>query len=310
LPIVADAKPGINAPAYEPFRIGLTPAGRLHEVVRLYDDLARNESQWEKFAEFFWCAAALRPKPGASVLLSNSKFSNEYGPLPIVAVQPAGDGTVLYVGDDTTFRWRENVGDRYFYKFWGQAIRHVARRPHLRDQIKLQVTPQQIIPGEEVQVVATGPLEGQTLTVAVNQTSMIDGGSNPENPVTQNLTLTRDPHSAAPRYVGKARVEQEGRYLATLTTGNAQAEFAVVAGVEEFQHPEVNREALEAASRASGGRLLELDELIQLPELLSAESTVRRLRQQQDLWDRWYILLLVAGLYLLDVGIRRWTGLM
>jgi hypothetical protein len=32
------------------------------------------------------------------------------------------------VGTDSTWLWRRNVGDRFFYRFWGQAVRFVARR--------------------------------------------------------------------------------------------------------------------------------------------------------------------------------------
>ena len=33
----------------------------------------------------------------------------------------------MFVGTDSTWLWRQNVGDRFFYKFWGQAIRFVGR---------------------------------------------------------------------------------------------------------------------------------------------------------------------------------------
>ena len=79
--------------------------------------------------------------------------------------------------------------------------------------------------------------------------------------------------------------------------------------VEDLQRPEINREAHEALARNTGGKLLEIHELAALPPLLKAEHQTRPLRQQQDLWDKWITIVLIALLYCIDVGIRRWTGL-
>src|SRR5207245_5472020 len=37
-----------------------------------------------------------------------------------------GFGRVLFVGLDSTWRWRYRVGDTYHHRFWGQAIRWAA----------------------------------------------------------------------------------------------------------------------------------------------------------------------------------------
>ena len=64
------------------------------------------------------------PGGGGDGLAENpSVATHAYGPLPLIATHHAGRGKVLFVGTDSTWLWRQNVGDRFFYKFWGQAIR-------------------------------------------------------------------------------------------------------------------------------------------------------------------------------------------
>ena len=42
--------------------------------------------------------------------------------MPIVATLWYGQGQVVYLGTDETWRWRFNVQDKHFIRFWGQII--------------------------------------------------------------------------------------------------------------------------------------------------------------------------------------------
>src|SRR5205823_2172070 len=44
-------------------------------------------------------------------------------PNALVLQQPYGFGKVLYLGIDSTWRWRYRVGDLYHHRFWGQLAR-------------------------------------------------------------------------------------------------------------------------------------------------------------------------------------------
>ncbi len=129
LPVRLQSKTGgLDAPVYKPFQVELSPDGALHEVMRLYDDPGRNQAAWSQMPAYYWCAAAERPAPAATVLAWNPNYVGRFGKLPILAYHYAGRGRVFFVGTDSTWLWRRNVGDRFFYKFWGQAIRFVSRR--------------------------------------------------------------------------------------------------------------------------------------------------------------------------------------
>ena len=132
---------GLEAPVYRPFRLGLSPDGAIHEVMRLYDEPGRNQNAWDQMPPFSWCAAAERPAPAATVLAWNPSVEGRFGKLPLIAYHYAGKGKVLFVGTDSTWLWRQNVGDRFFYKFWGQALRFVARRDEATRQEELDRGP-------------------------------------------------------------------------------------------------------------------------------------------------------------------------
>ena len=49
--------------------------------------------------------------------------------------------------------WRQNVGDRFFYKFWGQGIRYVARRDAATEKKSwIEIRPVRAQPGEQAQI--------------------------------------------------------------------------------------------------------------------------------------------------------------
>jgi uncharacterized membrane protein len=60
----------------------------------------------------------------ARVVSEDGKVS-EGGPL-LVATE-YGKGRVLFVGTDDTNRWRQAVGEAYFYRFWQNAMAWVAK---------------------------------------------------------------------------------------------------------------------------------------------------------------------------------------
>jgi hypothetical protein len=315
LPVVPEKLAGRTAPGYDAFGLELTPTGRAHEVVRLYDEPSRNEETWVSLPPFYWCGAAQRLRPGAVALAVNRALKNDYGPIPLIAYQEAGDGAALYAGLDSTWSWRQNVADRYFYKFWGQALRFVSRRPgDGKDRARLEAAPLKLAPGEEVALALRAPGGGETAEVTIERIGDVETGRADPAGVAPpaRLLLHRDPEQAgAARFAGKLKIGQEGRFLATYqsSSGPVTAEFLSMEGIAEFQRPEVNREALEAAAQNSGGKMVELHELDQLVPLLQGETTFRRLRHQQELWDKWFTVLLVALLYCGDVAIRRTFGL-
>ena len=78
----------------------------------------------------------------------------------------------------------------------------------------------------------------------------------------------------------------------------------------ELAQPDVDREMLSTLAEISGGAMIELPQLADLPRRLAGEMIAPDSGPMtDDLWDNWLTLLLLAGLYCTDVGIRRVLGL-
>src|SRR5262249_53600214 len=109
LPVRLLNAPGLVPHPGKPFQLEMTPERSVHEAMRFFDDPGRNQNAWSHMPPYYWCVAAERPAPAASVLIANPIIQGSYGKLPLVASHYAGQGKVMLVGTDETFRWRQNV---------------------------------------------------------------------------------------------------------------------------------------------------------------------------------------------------------
>jgi hypothetical protein len=299
---------GVYAPAAKPFKLELTPDGVLHEAMQLYDEPGRNQAAWAQMLPYQWCVAAIRPSPAASVLASNPNVVNNYGKLPLIAWQMAGKGRVMLVGTDSTWLWRQNVGDRFFYKFWGQAIRFVARTEDAgKKKSWIEIKPVRAQPGEDATVELRAYTEGGA---PVEQPSLPVEISGPGTRT--SLVLDADPNTKG-RYVGKYRVPTIGDFRFQYGNGTAEARLRVLAAPEEMRYPNVNRTALKSLAETTGGEMVELTdpEWAQriVAQLKGEPKVTKRPPSEATVWDNWMVLAVLVVVYALDVGMRRLGGL-
>jgi uncharacterized membrane protein len=104
---------------YEPV---LTPVGSRHEMLALADETDENRKIWSELPGFYNAFPVNKLRPGAISLLTHPTQKTGDKPMPIMALQRFGRGQVLYLGTDETWRWRANVGEKYFARFWGQVV--------------------------------------------------------------------------------------------------------------------------------------------------------------------------------------------
>ena len=309
LPVsMAPGLAGFQAPAARPFHMSLSPEGAVHPVMRLYDDTDKNESAWNRMPPFFWCAAARRPAAGATVLAWCPDIEGRHGLLPLIACHYAGQGKVLFVGTDSTWLWRQDVGERFFSKFWGQALRFVARPDKENAKSSwLEAHPVRVQPDEKVDVELLAldndgaPRTSHSLDVTVT------GGGR-----TRAVSLLANP-TAKGHYVGHFMAEGPGDYRVTFETGAKAgplpALVRAVAAMEELRRPAGDRATLEILGSVSGGRVVSLTDLGSIPAQLRGAAKQAQVHREATVWDNWLFLLLLATLYSADVGIRRLSGM-
>jgi hypothetical protein len=308
LPVQLQPKvPGRYPRGVASFRMELAPEGTIHEATRFYDDPGRNQNAWANLPRYFWCAAADRPSPAASVLVWNP-IPTAYGKVPLVAHHYAGQGRVLFVGTDETFRWRQNVGDRFFYRFWGQSVRFTARRDARSGKKSwLEVRPVRAQPGEQAQIELMGYHPDGSPVTDARQSVQVQGGGG-----MTAVELVPDP-AVKGRYTGKFTPSLPGEYrVGYLPPGQKEqieARLRVATAPEELRQPNVDRAALSLLATTSGGQMVELPDLASIAGKLEGKPRYTELHRETTLWDNWLTLAVLLFLYCLDVGLRRLRGL-
>jgi hypothetical protein len=299
---------GVLAPVYRPFHVQLTPHGSIHEAMRLYEEADRNLRVWAQFPPAYWTAAALSPAPGATVLAWVPEVGARQGSLPLVAFHRAGQGKVLFVGTDSTWLWRQSVGDRFFYKFWGQALRFVARPEAGGKPVNtIDVSPVRVHPGQTARIDVTAfdehgaPRHARSIKVGV-----VCGNT------ARAMALDADA-SAKGRYSGGFTPDAAGDWRVTFDpedgSESVSARIRVLPATEELRHPDINRAALSLLAQSTGGQAVDLSELASIPEQLKGEPTLIPVHRESTLWDNWLTLVTLVFLYSVDVGLRRLRGL-
>lgn len=300
-PASADATHGRFAPRLSPFTMSVTAEGAAHPAFQLHETASQNRAFWSNLAPFYWAVSSQEAKPGATIL------ANVIGPgieKPLIAEHFLGRGRVLMIGTDCTFLWRRNVGDRFFYRFWGQAIRRTARDPNrATDRSWLHATPHHLSLGDPVAIELFCVDRAKSPSLAQSQRLQIRGETN------TTLTLART--AQAGLFSGQWVPTSTGRFDLQFNDDSGaslSATINVEPSTHEFSSIQIQRESLIQLAEASAGQLLELDEFARLPSLIQPFSFSVPFTHEEELWDNWVILVLLVSLYCTDIGIRRFKG--
>jgi len=297
------------------FRFERTPEGESWPFMRLADSSSTDGEVWQSLPqEHDWFIETPLKKPGTQVLAVHSTRQGSQGKLPLIALQRYGRGIVLYHGCDELWKWRRRVEDRYYGRYWSQAIRAIARSRQqkenesslrtdreiydLGDDVQLRLRPA-VNSASEKETEATFPAE---ITIAIQP-----AGGEPSNMILQHVEGPR------PLYEGIAHDLPLGKYQAIQQSGitggrAAVTEFLIRRPERELAVRQMNRADLMQAAKLSHGRFLTIDKADELPALLPA-GRPDRLAQSQPvpLWNRWDTLCLLVLLLAVEWLLRkRW----
>ncbi len=304
-----NATTGLEAPAYKPFKIEITPEGLLHESLRLHDEPGRNLNVWAQMPSYFWTAPVERASPAAMVLARNPSLENRWGKQPLIAYQYAGKGKVAFIGTDSTFLWRQNVGDRFFYKFWGQMIRFVQRTEDgsTKKESSIAVRPVRVQPGEAAEIeLFAFTADGTPRTDPSLKVSTIGAtGSSSVELVADKFAKGRYTGKFTPRETGDHQV----LYQPNDSPKSVEGKLRVMPSSEELRDPNLNRPMLEMLASTTGGKVVALSDLRSLPEQFKGEPMLVEVHREASVWDNWFTLVLITFIYAVDVGLRRLSGL-
>ncbi|NQZ58151.1 MAG: hypothetical protein HRT88_11895, partial [Lentisphaeraceae bacterium] len=303
IPVVYDQeKPHGNAFSAES-KLLLHNKGRNHLLTLLSDTPAANNNLWKQLPGFYWNTAVLKAKIGSSVLAVHSRLRTKKGGLrmPLLVTRPFGNGTTLFLGTDSAWRWRRGVEDKYHYRFWGQVVRWMANKRHMAysKQVRLNYSPSRIVRGDKDDLQATVfdeagfPKSNDNIFCTIRQ---------PDNSETQFQLDERE--GGWGLYQGYFTARQKGEHSIIISSADKSVNFEkkiIVESVtlEKIGQP-INREYLQDIARLTRARNYDVEqfsklisEINQLPE---AEAKEVRFR----IWNQWWwggIIILLSGIY-------------
>ena len=299
----------------DPFQWTRTPEGKRSPIMQLEDNSADNDTAWDSLRGMLWAAGVPRAKPGAAVLATHPTRRNADGPYPLVAVQPFGAGRCFIELVDSTWLWRWRVGDRYFYRYWGQVFRALTPKeiPGNSRYVQLNADRTNYRLGEKVSLYARlldefyHPLKAEKAGSPVAVITY-------QNGVKQNAPLLPVPGKLG-AFSAEVAPEQVGHYEVSLTSpanqnAKATAAYTVESLALEKQKPELDEPALRKIAGAGGGKYYEPNELAAWMKSLPDNGLTIKSETETEIWDKWPLLILFLTPLGLEWFLRKRTGLL
>jgi hypothetical protein len=244
--------------------------------------------------------------------------------MPVIAVAERGEGRVLAVTSDSTWRWGfEHIGrggtQREYQHFWNSAIRWLIQDPELK-LVRLELH-DDVLPAESsleatVRVLtpdySPAPNQEGTLVVFFTPLSAVSQGTEAGRSILRSLSIETD--HAGLWYLEEV-LDEPGVYEFEVevpsVTGPLRDEnlLLVIPDLAQLRDIVPRDHLLEEIARASGGSYSLLPGLrardLEFEEPRFVEVHQRELIQ---LWDHFLLFLLILGLLATEWSLRRRWG--
>ncbi len=298
--------------ADKPWPVLLTPEGRASEFLKIADATGKADVDlWKKFRGIYRSYPVRTLRDGAVVLAQygNPRARTQDGPPPFLASQFYGKGRTMFVSSAETWRLRAISAEGH-QRFWTSLIREVGqgRRSRGRSRGLLLLDRTEVSPGQTVTIRAQlydsrmQALQRESVPMAIVDS---DG-----RPINVPDTLRGDSRRAG-QFVNTFRPSRQGQYRVTVPVPESsdilQANIEVVLPNLESEDPSQNVGLLTRLTEGNSGSYLNLHDLAaQLPSLLPDRSEPVIVDEQlKTLWDRRWLMYLMAGLLSLEWALRR-----
>lgn len=322
-PVNDAGESGRGSPVERGFHLRLTPEGESESFLQFDADPVRNRQIWQTLPGFTWALLG-SAKPGATTL------AYAFGPQPIpnlrdergsavIAHQYYGFGQVLWIGIDSTWRWRHRAGDTYHHRFWGQLGRWAARNKTAAGNEFVRFGPLRtdISYGEDAIISArwTQPYLRQFPELA-SKVEIYKLGEGDERELFTTIDL--EPSALRPLFhEGRAVSLPPGRYRVKLVVSGADQRTS---GLEaplyvqqrltlELSDLSANHELLAQMANSSDGKMFYPDQIPQLVSQITDPLKDVTVREDVELWNHWLLLLGFFALLFVEWVTRKLNGL-
>jgi len=308
------------SPRARGFHLRLTPQGKQHPLMKLQTETDENAAAWEQLPGHMWGLAGV-PKSGAVVLARpigaapNLPSSSRSGS---IIVQNYGLGRVVWIGVDSTWRWRSRTGDRDHYRFWGQMSRWAAemRSSAGSDDVRFALDTAEIEVGEETFARARwSPKVTQNSDNIDAFVEVYPAGASQSVPL---LSFPLDAVETEPQLhqavvpqlpPGEYRLQLKARDLPLGPQDISTELFVLARQNSENTRLAASRTRLDQFAAVSNGAVFQPHEVDALLDRLDPDW--RSLTEKQDvpLWSHWFLFVIILGLLGTEWITRKWHGL-
>ncbi len=302
----------------------------------------RRTTIWNQLPPHYWAVVGQK-KPAATTLAfypgepeqrEKEKTRAEKEAQSLIVWQSFGAGRVLFVGLDSTWRWRFKVGDKHHHRFWGQLVRWATSEKLLSGgnaQVRYGTTRTNFQPGQEIDVRVRmakelellpekAPLDRPYQAVIVR---VLADGKEEKVGAVQLLVRPGQPRVLEGKVrdlpVGTYRIELDVAPLADklrdpadpAAPKSARAEFVVAAQPsEEMLDVSTDWELLQnVAKESKSNKVYTPEDANKLVDDLKRQEERGVDRTPRPLWTWWPTLVLILLLLTVEWVARKWSGL-
>lgn len=298
-----------------PWKLKITDSGLRDPVFAFSRDPVRNKKILDQLPGMMWHMPVSREKPGATVLARHAHpgmtvdVGGRQEQEVLMATQLVGPGRVLWIGFDSTYRWRF-AGEVVFDGFWARVVDRAGFMKQLGGQHPYRVSTdkQTYEPGDEVTLTAKFIDEGQVDAGMLSLFAQVQTGQ--DEAIELTLVPTGDGLTFEARFVA----ERAGDYLVRVWPGESTAQraakpnthgFSVVVPDFETRNPTLGQRELESLALVSGGKYFMLGNADQLPDALKIGLVDNELIHSDEIWNAPLLILIFLGAILAEWIIRK-----
>ncbi len=308
LPVVVD--PDLRPRDQREFTPRFSSEASGYPFMRLGAGAEENDKAWKNLQRLPWYQPVVRASDRATVLAVHPEDRCANGqPQPLIAVRQYGDGLVVYLGFNETWRLRRMYGEKYYRQFWGQMIHQLASRRALgtqkrfvarTDRQEYRVDEKVVLSVEaydaEYNPLPDDKLDNGKLAAEVMLPERTATGESRLLPV--QLTRRREA-----QFETKLSADAPGEYRVRIkdpVTGRYAETKFVVRDVSAERRVAVRNVALQKAVAAAvpGGKTYELDEAVRLLDDVQLPQQMETQIEVRPLWSTWLCFALVVMLLL------------
>ena len=268
-----------------------------------------NRRLWESFPTPR-SARRVQTAPGAEVMVSGKNEDKQY---PMIVTRRSGQGRVVYLANDETWRWRYNVADLYHQRFWNQLAQWSMQAPYAVENDYVGLDSGERVYGFSQQIPIRArlrdaqqePLSGVRAMAVIEQNGVR----------VQSFPLAEEAQGSG-MVSGLASGLLAGRYQVRLEVPglpteaiDLETEFLVHPPEDlEMQQLASNRSVLEQIAKTTGGKYYDESQADRVNESLQALRTGKIEQSRTLLWQSYPWFLAIMTLLALEWYLRKRAG--